>query len=340
MNGTAQRLRIAAVHRGTGALSTQWNPRVGARPGATFTSVSAFALSNDTLYVGGAFGSISASGSTAFVPRNHFAAIRRSTGEVLSLAPQAGGTVNALAISGNRLFLGGEFSHFSAPPTRVRFHLAAIDVTTGLVTNWDPSASNAVKVLVISGSTLYVGGDFSSISTKARKGAGAFDVSTDAVIVKDWDPNPSAPVMALTAAGHTVYMGGSFNSLNAMPRAGIAALDVNGAPLPWRVGPATGVRTMHVSGSYVYVGGSFTQADTIGGLHAESPRGLQERRRWHRVEFQSWHQLTSQWPRQRPCVSRQHALRRWLLRRAPRHVLQGRRSECRSESGLESRYQC
>jgi len=68
-------------------------------------------------------------------------------------------TVVALLVRGSTLFVGGSFASVGGA---ARANLAAVDVASGTVRDWNPGASGPVLSLAGSGSTLYAGGAFTS----------------------------------------------------------------------------------------------------------------------------------------------------------------------------------
>ncbi len=65
----------------------------------------------------------------------------------------------ALALNGNTLIAGGLFTTIGG---QTRNRIAEIDLTTGAPTAWNPNANNRVSAIVVDGSTIYVGGLFTS----------------------------------------------------------------------------------------------------------------------------------------------------------------------------------
>jgi hypothetical protein len=61
-----------------------------------------------------------------------------------------------------------------------------------------------VKALAVSGSAVYVGGDFSLIGGQKRNYIAAVDVMTGAPTA--WDPNVNSWVKALAVSGSTIYL--------------------------------------------------------------------------------------------------------------------------------------
>jgi hypothetical protein len=282
-----------------------------------------------TVYAGGEFQQVDV------LTRDNVAAFNASDASATSFAPVIGGEVDALAISGSTIGLGGEFRSAgdgaSSPAPQRRSNLAAFDLTTGEASSWNPGANGTVEVVLVSGSVIYAGGSFTVANGQTRERLAAFttggaatpwnpgvhngsvlaltivgdtvyaggtfsgqtSVSNPPVaknrlaafqangvgnglgnLVAQWDPNANGSVFALDAIGSTIYVGGSFttfrnnnnppltvkNRLAALPATGV------GEPLPWDPNANGPVFTITHSGSTVYAGGAFT---TVRGF----PRG-------------------------------------------------------------------
>ena len=139
--------------------------------------------------------------------------------------------------------------------------VAAFDTTTGLVDAWNPDVDGGVYGMALSGTTLYVGGDFESVGGQPRDYAAAFDTTTNTLTA--WDPDADDYLYSLVASGSVVYVGGDFDTIGGQPRTGIAALDVaTGLATAWNPGADGSVENLVVTGGTVYACGSF---DVIGG---------------------------------------------------------------------------
>src|SRR4030042_1805457 len=129
-----------------------------------------------------------------------------------------------MAISGSTIYAGGEFTSVGGQP---RNRLAALDPnpaspTYGQATAWNPNADGAVRDFAHSGSTVYAGGDFTSIGGQARNRIAALDATTG--LATTWNPNAYERVRTLRLSGSTVYAGGNFTSVGGETRNRIAAL--------------------------------------------------------------------------------------------------------------------
>jgi hypothetical protein len=81
------------------------------------------------------------------------------------------------------------------------------------------------------GSTVYVGGAFSSINGSSR---GKFAAVSASGSLLPWKSNANGGVRAIAVSGTTVYLGGAFRTMQGQSRLGLAAIDGGtGSLLPW-----------------------------------------------------------------------------------------------------------
>jgi len=171
--------------------------------------------------------------------------------------------VRAVAVSGNTLYIGGDFT-LVGPATGCA---APIDASTGSVVGGFPkvlsdvSVVGEVRAVAPDGSGgWYLGGNFTHVGGVAR--ANLAHVLADHSVAP-WDPSADGTVLALVVSGATVFAGGDFDHVGGQARIGIAALDaVTGTVTAWDAASNGGVEALAVSGGTVYAGGSF---HTIGG---------------------------------------------------------------------------
>ena len=178
------------------------------------------------------------------------------------------GFVYGVARYGDTVYIGGSFSEVGGHPRR---NLAAIDLTTGDVTDWRPEANREVRsVAVDEHGRVHVVGKFSRIDGERRVKAARIlaDGSLD-----DWSPRLRRG-MALTVrpTDDRIYVGGRFDVVNGTTRPHLAALDpVTGELLPWD--PRAGGQVWDIeldSAGDVWVAGKFRD---IGG---RDQRGIAE----------------------------------------------------------------
>ncbi len=211
--GAVVRNNLAAIDANSGS-TLAWNPSAtgGAQP-----CVFALAANGPTIVAGGRFGAI---GGTA---RSGIAAIDSTTGATTAWNPSAGGTapyVYALALSGATLYAGGDFTSIGG---QSRARLAALGVTSGLATSWNPGADNAVTALALLGGRVYAGGAFANAGGQSRAYLAAIDSASG--VAAAWNAPTDAAVSELSAVGGTIIAGGSFATVSGLPHAGIAAID-------------------------------------------------------------------------------------------------------------------
>jgi hypothetical protein len=240
-----------------GTLDPVWAPMAGG-------PVHALAVYGDIVYAGGDIESIDGQ------RRGGLAALDRVTGRLLPWRPRVDADVFTLAASGGRLYAGGWFERVDGQP---RKGLVAFDVASGALSAWNPGlagtrlyiADGGVETIAISGTTLYVAGDFTTAAGQARAGLAAFELTTGALT--PWAPqlDDAGSVIALAAAGDTVYVGGAFDRIGGARRSNLAALDARtGEPLSaWRADVGGyfdyyAVDALAVAGDRVYVGGMFS----------------------------------------------------------------------------------
>ena len=143
-----------------------------------------------------------------------------------------------------------------------------------------------VSVVVISGTTAYIGGQFTSVRPAGaaagtgevtRNHAAAINLANGGVL--PWNPDVSATVAAIYVNGSTVYLGGAFGSVGGKNRKDIAAVDsTTGALITgFKTTINAGVRAISMSNGQLYVGGTFTAPRVVRGLGQPHHRRVQLR---------------------------------------------------------------
>lgn len=234
----------------------------GVLPGLRGTNgpVYALAVSGNTLYVGGAFSQLAHYSGAGVV-------VDATTGGRLADSPAwtstefpPGGIVFAVAPDGaGGWFIGGIFSTVGGLARQNLAHIAA----NRTVSAWNPGANAPVRALLTSGTTLYVGGDFTQIGGQPRGRLAALHTTTAAV--QAWNPGVGVNgiVQALALLDTTLYVGGDFSQIGGQPRTDLAAVGTGaGAVTAWA--PAiTGfwVETIALDAGLAYIGGLFSSVN-------------------------------------------------------------------------------
>jgi RHS repeat-associated protein len=292
--GVQSRLSLAKINTSTPAV-TGWDPQLHVQsiyPPAVFGA----AISGGKLYFGGQFNgvggqtrsglaavdtvsaaptswqpgpfynplTIAATASTVYVGGSAgLKAFDTVTGQTVWNA-NANDDVEALAISGTNLYAGGSFTNIGG---QARKQIAALALTTGAATGWNPASPGGTSVhsLAVGSSAVYVGGDFTAIGGQLRRYAAALDKTTGQPTA--WDPNLGDDVYAIGLYGGKVFAGGSFRAADVVQRQNLAALDAStGQATAWAPRPDGSVRALSAAEGQLYVGGDFT---TIAGFRRQ-----------------------------------------------------------------------
>lgn len=189
--------------------------------GEVFTAV----VSGNTIYVGGTFTAARWNGTSS--TRHGLAAVNATTGALLPWNPNATGEVRTLAVDGNNVYAGGNFTSIGGLS---RTRLAEIDGTTGAVkTSFVHSANAEVRALVTGAGNLYAAGAFTAIDGHSAGFLAAFTLSTGARNTA-WAPVADQRADALAFANNQVYVGGKFHTLSGVANPRLRALNpTNGA---------------------------------------------------------------------------------------------------------------
>src|SRR5262249_47146718 len=160
-----------AVSPTTGALDGSFVPKMTAPdPAAVVAGVSSLLLSGSTLYVGGRFNKIG-TGAIAGLPIHYnLPALSATDGSALARQPDPGGRGDARALGGATREAGGDVRFLGGTP---RADLAARNLADGsLDPSFHPpitSSLGGITALLLSGSTLYAGGEFAAAGSTDGK---------------------------------------------------------------------------------------------------------------------------------------------------------------------------
>ncbi|MCU0515382.1 MAG: DUF4347 domain-containing protein [Oscillatoria sp. Prado101] len=191
----------------------------------------------DVVYAGGDFG------------------IRKWDGSSWSPLGGMNGSVNALALSGDRLYAGGNFTTTGG--------VSANNIAVWDGSNWSPLGSgtdNSVSALALSGDRLYAGGDFSAAGGVSANYIAMWDG-------RNWSPLGSgtdSSVWAIALRGDRLYAGGCFPTAGGVSANSIAMWD-GSSWFPLSSGVSQWVRNLAFYGNQLYADGCF---DSAGGVSA------------------------------------------------------------------------
>jgi len=241
------RTSVAALNATTGKV-TNWAPKLDG-------VVHGMAVKGDTVIIAGEFFKVGDS------TRQWLAAVDSATGVATGWNPQLFGRVYSIDVAGSMIYLGGTFSNIAG---KDRYDIAAVNGDSNTVqplsVDLNQSLNTVISGIKVSGKTLYIWGQFTSIGDSARPNIAAVDIKTGQPT--RWNPSPDAPVSALALSGADVYLGGGFANVGGQARTKIAKVNnTDGKALPWTPGiPGFSVNAIAVLNNIVYAGGDFGSA--------------------------------------------------------------------------------
>jgi hypothetical protein len=272
--GGQPRNYIAALNAADGSVKA-FNPNANA-------GIEALAISSDgsIIYVGGRFTVIGGQPRISIAALNAGGPLDGTA--TLTFNPSATGTgagvVNALAISGSNLYVGGSFNTIGGQP---RNNIAALSLGVPLdgvaVPGFNPSPSysgcaacGSIAALAVSGSTVYAGGLFDTIGGKPRNYLAGLNAADGMATPFNPSPNGNLFAVAVSSDGSIIYVSGGFRSSNGSPSIGgqarnyAAAVNaIDGTATGFNPNPNAIVTAFGVSPSAIYLGGYFS---SLGGV--------------------------------------------------------------------------
>jgi hypothetical protein len=177
---------------------------------------------------------------------------------------EPGGAVSAFAVSGSSLYVVGNISSYRGKTIP---RMVKLDLTTGaadLAFSPSPQPDAPSEAIVVSGTSVYVGGGFTHVGGVATPYLAKLDAASGAVDTAfAAAPGPDSFVYALAIAGNQLYVGGSFTHFAGVQTA-LARLDATSGALDTvftqSVANVSQVSSLLVSGSSLYIGRMFPGA--------------------------------------------------------------------------------
>lgn len=179
---------------------------------------------------------------------------------VLTVLGQAG--PNALAISQNMLFLGGDFTCLPCQP---QGKIAAIDPVSGMLLDWRPTIDFFVSDLVVHDGQVLIGGDFTTVNGQPRKRVAALSVESGELL--PFSPNVHGWVRGLAVDGNDLFIHGDFTGVGSYARNRVAKLDLaTGGLAGWNPSITGTVRSLIIHGDRILLAGGYSATDGSGRL--------------------------------------------------------------------------
>jgi len=139
------------------------------------------------------------------------------------------GTVDALALVGHTVVVGGDFTSVADAGQTTYYHrrsLFAYDLTTGVLTPFAPQLDGVVLALTAGpNNTVYAGGTFHTVNGVRQAGVTQLDVGTGARVAGFGASTDNGDVRALAYRAGWLYLGGLFSRLDGQARAALARVN-------------------------------------------------------------------------------------------------------------------
>ncbi len=170
-----------------------------------------------------------------------------------------GASVNAIAVVGTDVYVGGDISSMSGNPTAS--HIAKWNGTS-----WEALGSGVdgvVRAITVSGSDVYVGGQFTTAGGISSPGIARWDGSAWHSVGGGLAVVGTPNVRAIAVSGSNIYAGGAFTDANGNTSADYIAMWDGASWNALGTGLNGTVNTIAIGNSNIYVGGFFTDAGSI-----------------------------------------------------------------------------
>lgn len=245
---TVSRRYLAAIDTST-AIANTWNPAL-----VIGNSIGALSKRDSILYIGGTFQNI------AGFTRRNAAAMNTNTNSIIPWNPKPDNSISCIIATDSSIYITGDFT---AVGDTLRYGLAEVNDSNGIVTNRNFNAGSAYSMDVYKG-RVFIGNKRKYIGGYRRNNIAAIDPSTGNPI--DWKPDPNNAVLAIALKDNKIYIGGYFSRVGGKNRTQLAELTTDSnAATKWN--PRAGVNgdevfALQIIDSLLYVGGDF---DSLGG---------------------------------------------------------------------------
>lgn len=210
-------------------------------PGVVDGRVEAVAIDGDTVFVGGSFTQIHDPLSDEIIDQSYLFAYSKSSGDIIrEFDPVLNLRVYALETTGDGtgVFAGGVFNLVNG--ASIGRGLAKIDMNGDRVSDFSARPDAQVKTLVRLDDTLYVGGNFTTVSGSPAENLVALDTTTGALspdlnldfggVISTARTNgvQSVDDMDITSDGKLMVLFGNFSTINGISRPRLALLELEG----------------------------------------------------------------------------------------------------------------
>ena len=156
---------------------------------------------------------------------------------------------------GSSIFIGGDPQSIGGNALK---YLAAVDIPSEKVDNWNMDVRGAVKALLVADDRLYVGGDFLLMDGKTRQKFAEIDLSTRELT--SFDIAFNSAVQAFIKNDETLYVGGRFSNVAGQIRLYLASIDLTTSSLTnWDPRSNAAIYAFYKHKGNIYVAGGYDQ---------------------------------------------------------------------------------
>ncbi|MFZ5554686.1 MAG: T9SS type A sorting domain-containing protein [Bacteroidota bacterium] len=207
---------------------------------------------NNGWILGGTFNSFNGTGNAYLVHID-------TLGNIIYDMPVVSGSVFSLCISGDTLFLGGDFFNVNG---QSRSKIAAWKLSTGTLLPMNYNVGDRVNSIIPNGNKLLIGGRFTMIGATVRWRLAELNRNTNSITT--WNPNSDGEVYSMHKRGDSLYVCGGFNNIGGQSRFKLAAVSVSsGTVLGWNPVINNYMSSIYAKDSVLILCGGFTQVNGI-----------------------------------------------------------------------------
>jgi hypothetical protein len=161
-----------------------------------------------------------------------------------------------MVLRDSTLYCGGYFSGIGG---QTRSKAAALSLSTGRATAWDPSCDYDVNDVLLTPTSAWLVGLFGTVGGTPHHGVAQVDLATGAPTAWAGGVSDGTAVWGVACSSSAVYVGGQFRLADDSSRSNLAAFDPGtGALLGWNAGPNGQVNALMTQGDALLVGGEFS----------------------------------------------------------------------------------
>ena len=223
----------------SGALDATWNPLLFPVPPV---APRALALADGSLYVGGDFTGAVWNTEAGAMPLSRLVKVSATGAGIADSTwmPNPTAAVNALALSGGSIYVGGAFTKIGGV---ARNRIAKLSVSGTTDPAWNPDVNGTVFAIAPAGDSVYFGGPFSTAGGQARGGLARASATGVGAVDPGFVPQlgGGGPVAAIGVSASRLFVGGVFDAFGPLSTTGLALFDLR-PPTASIATPAEGAR--------------------------------------------------------------------------------------------------